>query len=258
MVNYKKNDFISTLRTMNEENIIYHLKNIKHTPIEIHILKKKLIEIRNNKKMKMREMMIKKIIMKQNETIEKQKNKLIDQQIRFLKEQNKQLTTNLMQQQYIYNNQNTNRYMIDRPISTMSTNENNSQISNRHIMPRKAKQNINMSFINHPALTKMPKKNETELQHPSTVKITHQMGGDHPSMVNKSNYSTHKRIGMPELEELQRTREQDIGQIYEKEQNEDNIDYIKQLIEKRKKNNNQDLIKKLNRINYLVNKINSK
>lgn len=115
------NHFINSLRTMNEENIIYHIKNIKHTPIEIHILKKRLIDIKNNKITRMKEIMMQKKIMKQNEIIKKQHNELINQQIRFqneiLKEQNKQLILNI--QHNTSNNQNKdNINFIDYPILT--------------------------------------------------------------------------------------------------------------------------------------------
>lgn len=301
MVNNKNNNFINSLRTMNEENLIYHLKNIKHTPVEIHILKKRLVEIRNNKKIKMREVIMKKKIMEQNETIKQQQTELMNQQIRFqyqlLKEQNRQLSMNLIQQQQQQNvfrndnytnfNQNinnykNNKYAIDRPISSISLNRQNKNMDILGVIPSKQhlnNSNMKIDFVSHPVLTKMPKGQEKELQHPSLVKITQNFDGDHPSMINRSTYNVHKKINGQDFEKFQRQRQLDIEQIYgkqlqqpqqninkfhvqveEEENEEDNIDYIKQLIAKKKEKeeDNSDLIKKLDRINFLVNKINSK
>lgn len=189
------NNFINSLRTLNEENIIYHIKNIKHTPIEIHILKKRLIEIRNYKKTKMREFMMKQQIIRQNELIRKQQLELLNQKIKFqneiLKEQNKQLNT-------------------------------------RQLNTRK----LPLIEQNYPVLTKL--KQEIELQHPSITKIDNN--------INESQ------------------KYQNIKEIYDNQQinnnnDDDNIEYIKELI--KRKNNKLDLMNKLDRINFLFNKVNN-
>ena len=44
-----KNNFINSLKYMNEETIIYHIKYGNHSLIEIQILKKRLNDINNKK-----------------------------------------------------------------------------------------------------------------------------------------------------------------------------------------------------------------
>lgn len=337
------NDFISSLKSMNEDNIIHHIKNIKHTPIEIIILKKRLVEIRNRKQALLKEKVLENKIKQLDQTIKKQQEQLHNQylafQLHLLKEQNKKLieekqnfskyinkekhNSNFSNNDFslgpndrLFNQANTlnSKFSIDRPISTMTFNKNDFVESNRFDcsqtpLPSKVpipigtniasyefqnnmskygninettneitqneNPNMKMGFVGLPIMTRVPKGNDNELQHPSSVKIIHDISDDHPSMISRKNFISNKKINGENFNEFQKKRNKDLEEIYnskvlptneekigptqfspihgrntikhnkeDDENSSDNIDYIKELLKKKKKAQMKYMIKK--------------